>query len=251
MKSNWTTCLLLLSILLLAGCQTFPKHKVHYTLLDKNTSELPHEVLLMPLDITVSEMLASGMQEEVPEWTAQAKRHIHAELDNDPRNRGNLNIIPLQGMTEAQRSLLEQYTALYQTVAFNILYFTMNPLPAWTHKVKHFDYTLGDGLSFLAEQTGADTALFISGEDIITTSGRKAAAIFAAAFGVYMPLGRAVIIGSLVDLHTGDILWINYTFSGDDTTLTEREDAAEVMDELFKDYPGLEVYRKLRSASTD
>jgi len=248
-KNCRTIGLILLAALLLVGCQTFPKHKVHYTLLEKKAAELPNDVLLMPLDIRVKEMSSGGLEEEVPEWTIQALAHMQAELDGNASNRGNLNIIQLPAVTKEQQALIEQHTALYQTVAFSALWFTQNPLPAWQHKAKKFDYTLGSGLSFLAEQTGADTALFVSGEDVISSSGRKATMVFAAAFGVAIPLGRTVVISSLVDLRTGDILWLNYDINVDDTTLLEREDTAAVLDKLFTDYPGLEAYHKLQATN--
>jgi len=194
-------------------------------------------------------MSSGGLEEEVPEWTTQALTHMKAELDGNPGNRGNLNIVQLPEVTKEQQALIEQHTALYQTVAFSALWFTRNPAAAWQHKAKKFDYTLGSGLSFLAEQTGADTALFVSGEDVISSSGRKATMVFAAAFGVAIPLGRTVIISSLVDLRTGDILWLNYDVNADDTTLLKREDTAEVLDTLFNDYPGLEAYHKLQASN--
>jgi len=249
MKHSRIILLIFIASLLLGGCQTFPQHKVHHTLLEEKAAELPSKTLLMPVDISVLEMSASGIQEEVPEWTSQAKAHMHAVLENNPNNFGDLTIIQLPNLSKEQQQLIEQHTALYQTVAFSALWFSQTPIAAWRHKAKKFDYTLGDGLSFLAEQTGADTALFISGEDIITTDGRKATVFLAAAFGVHIPLGRAIVVSSLVDLRTGNILWLNFNTKTDSTTLVEKEDTIAVLSKLFENYPGLEAYHKLNAAN--
>lgn len=249
MRPIRTLSLLLLSTLLLIGCQTFPRHKVHYSLLEKPERELPKRLLLMPIDVTVSELSAGGLAEEVPEWSKQAENNLLAELTSNSRQHINLELVPLPPLTEDEQRIVEQHQALYDTVGGTAIVLTRMPIAAWEHKNRHFDYTLGDGLAFLADKTGADTALFLVGEDMISTGGRKAAFVLAAAFGVGLQMGHTVVIGGLVDLHSGDILWLNYTVETDDTTLTDRADVAEVLDELFEKYPGLEEYRKLKAAS--
>lgn len=249
MRHIRTLGLLLLASFLLIGCQTFPRHKVHHSLLEKSESELPKRVLLMPMDVTVSELSAGGLAEEVPDWSKQAEDNLLAELTNNAQQHVKLELISLPQLTENEQHAVEQHQALYDTVGGTAMALTMMPIAAWEHKNRNFDYTLGSGLSFLADKTGADTALFIVGEDMISSSGRKAAFVVAAAFGVGLQMGHTVVIGGLVDLRSGDILWLNYTVDTDNTTLTDRADVAEVLNELFEKYPGLEKYRELKAAN--
>lgn len=62
---------------------------------------------------------------------------------------------------------------------------------AWAHKHHEFDYTVGPGLAFLRDETGADAALIVLGTDFISSAGRKAAFFSRLALGVIMPLGQA------------------------------------------------------------
>ncbi len=249
MKQRRTVCLLLLTAAILAGCQTFPSYKVHHTLLDTADSRPPKRVLLMPLDITVSELSAGGLMDEVPEWSRQARQNLLTQLNSNLLPRLQIEPLPLPAVTEEQQQTIEQHRALYDTVSRSVLMLTMMPTQAWEHKIRRFDYTLGDGLAFLADQTGADAALFIVGEDLISSDSRKAAFIAAAAFGVGLQMGHTLLIGGMVDLRTGNILWLNHAIDVGSATLTSLEDTTKLLNALFKDYPGLEAYRKLKTAA--
>jgi hypothetical protein len=246
-----STLLLLLPLLLLAACATAPKHKVHYTQLDRpRTDDTVYPVLLLTPDIAVKEMSAGGLSQEVEAWSKEAEAHIGQALRDSSGHLGKLRPVALPRLLEEERQLLEQHQILYDTVAGAALVHSMGAGDAaWEHKIDHFDYTLGPGLAFLAEKSGVDRALIITGEDVISTSGRKAAFVVAAALGVGIPLGHTVLIGGIVDLRTGDLHWLNYSVGQDGRSLRDQDGAKSLLQGLFEDFPGTEVYLRRRTTA--
>ena len=133
---------------------------------------------------------------------------------------------------------LEDYLATYLQVAFAAHAVTLSDDPAWAHKRSHFDYTLGSGLQFLRDQSGADAALVIVGEDVVSTGGRKAAAFLAAVMGVGIPLGHSLVSVGVVDLTNGDLLWMHHTASVR-YDLKDPDAARTMIQEILGGYPGV------------
>lgn len=241
----------LLVVLFLAGCESMPMHKVHYRLLDDRSTQLTAgTAILLPLKIKVKEMTASGITEVVPTWTESGIDNFHASLlHNEQKLFGNLKLVELPELTAEESTLLNQHMALNETVVFTAIA-TTGTLSgnAWLHKSKHFDYSIGPGLSFLADKTGADKAIMVIGEDVRSSAGRKAAAVVLAAFGVGIPLGNVVTVTNIIDLHSGDILWVNHHFSVGELGYLDEKHTDQIALELFKQYPGIESYRQWLSA---
>src|SRR5258706_14831613 len=57
--------------------------------------------------------------------------------------------------------------------------------------------------------TGSDYALFLFSHDAYGSAGRKTAQIFGALMGVYIAPGVHIGYAGLVDLKTGDVVWLN------------------------------------------
>lgn len=236
------SCVLFLAISL-SACVANTRHKVHYTLVEEKKAA-PKKIVLLPVDIRVKEMSAGGVVEEVEEWSKQGKQSVDSSIRELSRSTNKFELVDLPEMSEEEKKTLEEYVALYDVVAGNALMVTNFGGEAWQHKKKHFDYTLGEGLEFLRDRTGADSALILIGEDVVSSSGRKAAFILAAAVGVSIPLGHSLMYAGIVDLKTGDVLWFDYTISVDGKDLRVAEDSKKLLEELLKNYPGIEEYRK-------
>jgi hypothetical protein len=240
-------------LLVLTACNSIPTHRVHHTQLTRPTPEgAVYPVLLLPVDISVKEMSASGLTQEVGSWSREAKGHVEQAIADQDGALGRLRPVELPPLTEEEQELVEQYIALYDTVAGSALLYShiWGRTPAWKHKVDHFDYTLGPGLAFLADKTGVERALFITGEDTISTGGRKVMFVVAAALGgVAIPMGNTVLVAGVVDLRTGDLHWINSAFSGGAATLRNPEDVHSLFNGLFDSFPGVEEHAKRQNIS--
>jgi hypothetical protein len=233
------------ALLILAGCQTIPSYKVNHRLVQQGQPPAG-DVIVLPLDIKVKEFSASGLTEEVPDWTRQAVANFRQQLQHhDPELLPELQLRFMPEQPAEDMARVEEHLALNDRVMGNAFVFS-GPTggEAWKHKAKHFDYSLGPGLAFLAERTGADKALILMGEDVHSSEGRKAAFLVAAAFGVGIPLGHSVAVASLVDLRSGDVLWMHYYISAGNVSFLNEEDTRTVVTELFKPFPGIEDYRR-------
>jgi hypothetical protein len=196
----------------------------------------PIKVLLLPVDFDVLEMSASGIVEPVPEATLQAEASLEKSARQILVGTKRFQIIDMPDMSDAEKELLKEHMALYKLTANNAAQMVRLGGPAWKAKQKNFDYSIGDGLKFLIERSGADTAVVVAGAKMSASGGRVAMFILLAAAGVAIPLGGAQATGGLIDLDTGRILWLedSAAFKGD---LNEKLNADNAMKVLLGQYP--------------
>jgi hypothetical protein len=237
-------CYLLLIIsLLLAGCATAPTASVHYTIKQEPGSRPLQQIVLLPVDVDVYELSAGGVQEEVPEWSSTAATNIRKALLVSKAGGSECCVtrpVDTASLTPGERAILEEHLALFNTVATNAMWASLPYNTAWHFKAEHFDYTLGDGLGFLKEKYGLDAGLIITGEDVVSSSGRKTTAVLGAMVGVAIPLGHSILMGGLVDFSTGDLLWLNHVVSvAGQADLRDPASCLELAKSLMKEYPGL------------
>ena len=193
--------------LLLAGCVT-TSHK-QITALERPEARAPR-VLLMPLDVELSELSAGGLPEPKAEWTAAANRHmdtalkaINAELD--------LHLLDYDEdkLSADKRDEIIQLLKLHGIVGNSILLHQYVQPYALPTKAGKFDWSLGSSVRHLREETGADYALFLWVRDSYSSGGRVAVIMLAAVMGVGVQGGVQIGFASLVDLQTGNIVWFN------------------------------------------
>lgn len=193
-------------------------------------------VLLMPPDIELYELLASGLQEPRADWTEAAKRNVAAAIA-DVLRLENAELLDYRPPTadEATERRHTQLIKLHDAVGTSILNFQYVPkrLPS---KKGAFHWTLGSGAAQLQREFGADYALFVFLRDSYSSEGRKALMVGLALLGIGVSGGTQVGFASFVDLKTGDIVWFNRLIStvGDLRTL---EPAREAVEELLSGHP--------------
>ena len=225
-----------LSVMIMtSGCATTS----HKAAADLSLRESTERILLMPMDIELSELTAGGVLEPNATWTADANRYVHDAISEKIASQRRVQVVDLNIMAEQmdaeERNLQTQLIKLHEAVGQTILlhkYMAPFKLP----NKSGLDWTLGEKARFLKEKFGADYALFIYLRDSYASAGRVGVIIVAAAFGVGVPGGQQVGFASLVDLNTGQVVWFNRLMRtvGD---LRNREDAASSIDELLVDFP--------------
>ncbi len=185
--------------------------KFHFTLVDK-VRGYPAKILVMPVDVNVYELGATGATEKQETQTLSARKVLGGALnDYLASDKSGDHFVKFETASDEEAKQLEQTLALYDLVAGEA--FAHSRDPVWEEKRKHFDYTLGPVLQGIRERTGADAALVVVGEDYVSSGGRVAMMILFAAAGVGIPMGFSYVTTGLVDLRTGDLLWINYDVS--------------------------------------
>lgn len=165
-------------------------------------------ILVFRPDVAVGAQTTGGLNEPSVEWTEAAKAHLVAALRRQQAARGT-SLVLVPELDGAQNQLVADYTALFRTVAqaaFQHKMFPGNRLPT---KRREFDWTLGDEASQL-RALGGDYGLFFYTYDSYGSTGRKIAQILGAVAGFgLMPSGVHVGYAGLVDLKTGDLVWLN------------------------------------------
>jgi len=243
-KSAFMAVLVLACVLPLSLQAASTPHWVHYKLL-KSSAVLPKKVVVLPVSIEVQEVTAGDVMEEVPEWSEMASRNVFESVSSAIRKDASLEEVSVPDLSDKTAAVVDEHMALYKLVV-NTASDT-----AWQHKIRRFDYGIGPGLVELQRKTGADAAVMIYGEDYVSTAGRKAKAIagnipIVNIFSGPPPaLGHSFIHIGVVDLRTGDLLWMNSDFRKGTTSLRSSEDAGNIVGSIFDWYPGIEKYRNV------
>jgi len=222
------------ALFLLSACQTTSFKSVNQ--LEGRSEKV--RFVLMPTDIQLSEMVASGRNEPNALWTKQGEEHFGTALRaflnekgfqfNDVLGSKKLRDLPAD---EAQ------IVKLYGQVGTSIMLHKYVPQLALPNKGERFDWSLGDEAKTLGEKYGADYGLFIYVRDSYSSGGRVAFIIVSSVlFGVAPPGGQQIGYASLVDLRTGDIVWFNRLARGAGD-MRNAEDARETVKLLLADLP--------------
>jgi hypothetical protein len=229
-------------ILPLAAQAATTPHWVHYKLLN-HTIELPKKLVILPLNVKVLEVTAGGVTETVPEWTAEARKNIKKSLTNAIKDDATLSEVKMPRLSTRDAALVDEHVALYNLVTNTASHIN------WEHKIRRFDYSIGPGLAKLRRKTGADAAVMVYARDYASTTGRKAKAILGRIpiinifSGAPPELGHSFVHIGIVDLKTGDLLWMNSEYRDGASNLRDYDDANDIVDAIFDWYPGIERYR--------
>lgn len=224
-------CILVFVGVLSTGCVTTQNAQQIDQL--ESIAENPR-VVLMPPDIRYYLLTAGGLPEPHAEWTKSAQENFKIATQDFARTIGtDLTILDEDDIGETEF----EFERLHSAVGITILdyHFGMTKLPSKGNG-QIFDWSLGPGISVLADKYNADYALFVYYRDYQATGGRVAFAILAAAAGGYMQTGSEHGFASLVDLRTGDVVWFNVVGAGSGE-MRQAEGAEAAVRTLFRDIP--------------
>jgi hypothetical protein len=196
-----------LCALTLAGCATQSHQQI--TALNRVEAKNPR-ILLMPLNVELSEMSAMGLLEPKADWTQAANKYMIEALraENAKRNVHMLEFDDGKAPTEKRDDLL-QLSKLHGVVGQSIMVHQYLQPMALPTKEGKFDWSLGPTTRSLKDVYGADYALFVYVRDSYTSAERAAMIFVAAVFRVHLQGGTQVGFASLVDLETGNVVWFN------------------------------------------
>lgn len=194
-------------------------------------------VLLRP-SIKVGAQSTAGMFEPNADWTAQARENIDAALAQAQNSLGNM-VTDYVEPVNADPTILSEYQALFDAVAQSVIeyqFFPGNRLPT-KKRDGQFEWGLGEDVAKLPGLAGADYALFVTTEDHFGSTGRKVLQIFAALARVPVTAGVHKGFAGLVDLRTGELVWLNadMQMGGD---VRESDGAQKRVRQLLEGFPG-------------
>lgn len=212
----------------------------------KQGFELPaksgKKILVFRPKVSVGAQSTGGLFEPNADWTDRARRNIEAALVKRQAGLGN-SIVPAPEAYGEQARLVEEYTNLFDAVSQAVVtyqFFVGNRLPTKKrdNKAGVFNWSLGEGVRDLPGAQDADYALFIYNKDAYGSTGRKLLqAVALLGPGISVKSGEHKGAAGLVDLKTGDLLWLNADFAmGGD--VREPDGAEKRVGQLLEEFPG-------------
>ena len=205
-----------------------------------------YKLLVLRPDVTVGSLTTGGMVEPRADWTDQARTSIIAALKTQQAERGgNVTIIErrsqLPRVPEQEVADVERLNLAVDQSIVDAKYLG-DYLP--TKRRTGLDWTLGQDAVRLGQKTGYDYALFLHAEDEVASGGRIALSVIGLAgcfIGFCAPSSgqQQLDYASLVDLHTGEVVWFNVVTAGSQVAgikfgdLRTPEGAAQMVDRLL------------------
>ena len=199
-------------------------------------------ILLFRPSVSVGAQSTGGMFEPNADWTDKARRNIDAALIERQALLGN-KVVAAPESVGRDAQLVDEYMRLFATVSQAVIeyqFFVGNRLPTKKrdNKAGVFDWSLGEGVKDLPGARDADFALFIYDKDAYGSTGRKLLQIAAMLGpGIAVKSGEHAGYAGLVDLRTGDLVWLNAdgAMGGD---VREPDGARKRVGQLLEEFPG-------------
>lgn len=199
-------------------------------------------ILVFRPAVRVGAQSTGGLFEPNGDWTDEARRNIEAALTKQQATLGNI-VVAAPAVYGDEAQLVDEYSSLFAAVSQSVIqyqFFVGNRLPTKKrdNKANIFDWSLGTGVASLPGAKDADYALFIYNKDAYGSTGRKLLQVVALLGpGIAVTSGEHAGYAGLVDLKTGDLLWLNAdgAMGGDVRT---PDGAEKRVSQLLEGFPG-------------
>jgi hypothetical protein len=219
----------------------------HGFLLKPNSNK---KILVFRPTVKMGSQSTGGMFEPNAAWTDEARKNLLNSLIARQAKLGNEVVFAPEPFGDDARRL-EEHMALFEAVADSVIeyqFFKGNRLPTKKRDNKNdiFDWSLGKTVANLPGAGDADYGLFIFNEDQFGSTGRKLLQVVALLGpGISVKSGEHKGYAGLIDLATGDLLWLNAdgAMGGD---LRDPEGAEKRVSQLLEEFPGSDL-RKIES----
>lgn len=179
-------------------------------------SNAPVKIVLFRPDVRVTEQSTAGLDQPKADWTEAARLQLAGAMQSDSARRG-LEMRMMAELDGDDSRLMADYKKLFKTVADAAIrhrLFAASPLPT---KVKNFDWSLGPGVTRLAQLGGGDYGLFVYANDSYVSQGHKNARLISRLMGApddSIDAETRIGYAGLVDLKTGELVWLNVDVNG-------------------------------------
>jgi hypothetical protein len=179
-------------------------------------------------------LTVAGGKEAKGDWSREGADNIAAALSRAISDRG-LSPRPFDPNRVVSAKVI-QVLKLNQAVGSSILDQEYG-LTRLATKQGRFDWSLGEGAQVLGATYDADLALFITCRGTYSSDARRLAMVAMAAMGQALPPGHQTVFASLVDLHTGKVVWFTTALAGFDADIRHPEGADRLAAALIKVAP--------------
>jgi len=232
-----TTCLGIALSLLVACTAPARIHRyVHPSLLGTPDRPLPRSALVLTNDVVV---------EGDPKRSAESSRLLAAGF----AERARVEVVEMPALSGAERSALAEHRKLASSVsgaALGLVERTdlgWGQGEEWGRRARRFDATLGSGLAFLHERSGA--------EAIVVVEARTRRVPHDLPWAIGMLEDASFLRISVFDLDTGDLLWTgrrtcrSNSFWRGAVDLSDPGEVEVCLGQTMGRYPGIEEFKAL------
>ena len=165
--------------------------------------------------------------------------------------RPSISVVAYAEPISGNPAKVAEYQELFGAVASSVIeyqFFRGNRLPTKKRK-DQFEWGLGPDVRTLPGLDKADYALFITTEDHFGSTGRKVLQLFAAMANVGVTAGVHKGFAGLVDLRTGELVWLNadMQMGGD---VRDAAGADKRVRQLLEGFPGKPLEAAAVAAAT-
>lgn len=175
-------------------------------------------MIVVPADFVITEVTFGKTEERVVSAEKQASETLSRHVLELGRQEQAFSVVDFNQLSRQQKDTLLQHRALFATMVSQLLLVKEQADDVWNGKLRYFDYTLGRGLEDVANQTGAETAIFVVGKDKVRSTSRKVLDTLSSVLPIGESLSAqpAAVVMGVVELRTGNILMF------DDDTATRK-----------------------------
>jgi hypothetical protein len=196
-------------------------------------------IVVLKKDISVAEVTTGGLDQPKADWTKQAQASFDAALLSNLAGR-SIQYVSLPDLEGDDAKLLSNYLGLSKVAEDQAVKHEVFAGEALPTKNSELSWTLGPQISGLGSKIGADYGLIIFNRNSYVSKGRQSAENIAALMGVEPTTGVHAGSMTLVDLKTGDIVWMNIDveLQGD---IRSSAGATEQVAQLMRNFPSKTV----------
>lgn len=226
LRSAALPCLLLSVAAFFTGCVAPPSHRYA----PRETRDQFPTIVILPIDVEVSELSAGGLTEKRDDWTAQVAAHLNAIVS--ARHAYRVASPWPAGRAAELQAELDDTRAVFRAITLNQIVHSFVPgLPRVDAVQGSLVYQVGP-IQALLDTQKADAALLLFVRDDYATAGRKGLVFLGAVAGLPVRGGVTLASAALVT-RDGRLLWMN-VFGAQTGDLRTLEGAEDLVDELFQ-----------------
>jgi hypothetical protein len=192
-------------------------------------------ILVMEPDVQVT-FITTGGAERRADWSEQAKSNLMNALMSELAESGERAVLynAAEHQTEGAQQALLLNQAVTDALAAHVIFMDISTFAGRLphQQTQPETYTLGQSVRDFAPETEADYALFLTSRSQIESGGMFMTKVLIGAVTGYVPASTAFrgAYVSLVDLRTGEVVWLRGHNLGD---ARNAQEAASIMNEIF------------------
>ncbi len=176
------------------------------------------KILVMEPTADMGLISAAGVREARADWTETAVQNLLSSFEAQLGRHGASIVAYDPARPVDDQTLLLAETVMGTAMTYGPGIGNYNAALTLPTKENNFDYTLGEAVSGLRETYGTDYALFIYARGDFASAANQALQVGIGILfgGIVIPSGgQRITLASLVDLETGDLVWMDVRLMGD------------------------------------